>query len=172
MFNSGKAGILSCVGINMPGKESFFIEQYLDKPLENLMSETVGSKICRADVAEIETLATGDKGLSRLTMIGLTGIIKSRGVRYIAFSGNKTVRNILESIGIPLHFLAKASPEKLEGGVEEWGSYYESEPEVVFLDNDIACRQLERVAREMNQLPTAMMIKILKRGLLLEKKVL
>lgn len=175
VLRSGDSGVMSCVGINMPGKENFFIGQYLDAPLEESISKVLGKDIDISDVAEIGTLATGTKGLCRLTMIGLAGFLKSRGIKYIAFSGNKSVRNTLEGVGIPLHFIAEALPERLEGGAGEWGSYYESEPEVVFLDINIACIQLEKSARELNNLPenvAAMMIKILEKSLVLENKIL
>lgn len=173
VLKSADRRILSCVGVNPAGSGSFFLEQYLDSPIEQEISRIVGRPVDRSRVAEIGTLATGERGLCRLTMIGLAGMLKSRGIRYIAFTGTKGVRNTLESLGIPLHYLGRATPERLKGDAGEWGDYYSAEPEVVFLDVNIGCRRIERAAREINRIPVALallMKAVLAKGVSLEEK--
>ncbi|MDT8317064.1 MAG: thermostable hemolysin [bacterium] len=156
VLRSGTQGLLACVGLNTGDSGKLYLEQYLDAPLEEKIGSIVGKKIDRSKVAEIGTLATGARGLSRLTMISLTGVIISRGIDYIAFTGIKSVRNTLEQLGMPLESLATAAPEKLQGGADEWGSYYSAAPEVVFLDVKKGYKMVERLGREMNNMPAAL----------------
>lgn len=162
VLRSKEQGVLGCVGINTGDSGRLYLEQYLEGPLEEEIGRVVGKKIDRSKVAEIGTLATGAKGLSRLTMISLTGVIMSRGIEYIAFTGIKSVRNTLEMLGMPLESLAKASPEKLEGDAAEWGSYYSAAPEVVFLDVKKGYEMIERLDK-VDSMPAAltMMMKAL-----------
>jgi len=162
VLRSKEQGVLGCVGLNTGDSGKLYLEQYLNGSLEEEIGKVVGKKVDRSKVAEIGTLATGAKGLSRLTMISLTGVIMSRGIEYVAFTGIKSVRNTLEMLGMPLESLAKAAPEKLKGDAGEWGSYYSAAPEVVFLDVKKGYEMVQKLGK-VDTMPAAltMMMKAL-----------
>lgn len=174
VLRASSGEIVSCVGINMAGESDLFLEQYLDTPVEQQIAAKLKRPVDRSKIAEIGTLATGHNGLCRLTMVGLAGLLKSRGIEHVAFTGIKSVRNALEHLGIPLHFLTTAKADRLKGGVGEWGSYYDAAPEVVFSCVAVGCRQIGRAICQLNNELTGATAKLMKgiltRGISLEKK--
>jgi len=174
VLRTSSGEIVSCIGINMAGERALFLEQYLDTPVEQQIAARLKRPVDRAKIAEIGTLATQHKGLCRLTMVGLAGLLKSRGIEHVAFTGIKSVRNAVQHLGIPLHFLTSARADRLKEGVGEWGSYYDAAPEVVFSEVAIGCRQIGKAICQMNNELTSATAKLMKgvltRGISLERQ--
>lgn len=174
VLRASSGELVSCVGINMAGEGELFLEQYLHTPVEQQLAAKLKRPVDRTKIAEIGTLATGHKGLCRLTMVGLAGLLKSRGIEHVTLTGIQSVRNALAHLGIPLHFLSTATADKLKEDASQWGSYYEAAPEVVFIDVTIGCRQIGRAICQLNNELTGTTAKLMKgvltKGISLERK--
>ncbi len=164
-------GIISCVGINTPESGELFLEQYLDSPAEEEISRMTGMPVDRKDVVEIGTLAVRSRGLCRLAMSALTGLLLGRKKRFFAFTAVRTLRNTLERLEVPFTRIVEADPGRVANSAE-WGSYYEASPEVIFVDVEECMWQVEKVLQNTGcGLPGEMvdlMCRMLLRGLLLE----
>lgn len=173
VLRDSSGSIASCVGINMASAGQLFLEQYLDMSVEQEISSRLKRPVDRSKLAEVGTLATGNKGLCRLTIIGLAGLLKSRGVEHVVITGVKSVCNALGHLGVPVHHLAHATAEKLEEDTSQWGSYYDASPEVVFMDMNLVCSGIGQSICQLNNETTgalAMSMKgVLTRGIALER---
>ena len=79
-------------------------------------------------------MAVHPKGLCRLMMAALAGVVATRGKRYIVFTAVKSLQNTLTGLKIPFTVLADADPLLVGEGITDWGRYYESSPRVIVLD--------------------------------------
>ena len=174
VLRDSSGNIASCVGINMGSAGRLFLEQYLDGSVEQEISSRLKKPVDRSKIAEVGTLATGHKGLCRLTIIGLAGLLKSRGIEHVVITGVKSVRNALGHLGVPVYHLAYATADRLEGDAGQWGSYYDASPEVVFMDMNLVCKGIGRAICQLNNEMTgalAMTMKgVLTRGIALERR--
>lgn len=138
-LTSDSGRVLSCVGINMPENGPLFLEHYTGGPVQEAIAAARPEveDVKRAEVVEVGTMAVHPKGLCRLMMAALAGVVAARGKRYIVFTAVKNLQNTLDSLKIPFTVLADADMSALprvdEGGTD-WGRYYNSSPKVIVLD--------------------------------------
>lgn len=143
-------GVISCVGINTPESGEIFLEQYLDRPVEEEVSRVTVGCVKRDEIVEVGTMAVYEGGLCRLMMAGLVGLLVEQNKRFIVCTAVKTLRNTFNRLSIPYLALAKATPERLKSGVGDWGSYYNASPEVILIDLMQCWKQIDRVLKNLN----------------------
>lgn len=128
-LSTGKGSLLAAVGVRNAGDERLFLEDYIDAPAETLVPGEAG--LHRSHLAEIAHLAGVEAGVSRFLFAGLTLWLRSRGYRWIAFTGTDQLRNSFRRMGIPAHIIAPADPTRLPDGGRGWGAYYDHRPIVM-----------------------------------------
>jgi len=107
-----------------------FIEQYLNSSIESLLS-TPDHRVSRNEIIEIGHLFSNAKKFT-IPLLLVTAIsLYCSGFKYMVFSGTEQVNNLISKTGIRVTFLAKADSSKLDKSNDLWGTYYDSNPQVV-----------------------------------------
>jgi hypothetical protein len=131
--------LIAACGIRNAGTERLFLENYMDKPVEELLSERVGSRIQRSDIVEIGNYSVAEMGMSRLLIGAIFDQLHATSKQWAVFTAVQIVRNaLIKSDIIPIS-LCDADINKLPPAEQsEWGSYYEQNPQVM------AVRRIDR----------------------------
>ena len=108
------------------GEAPFFLEHYLDAPVHTFLPGGV-----RDGIVEVGSLAADVPGGARALVVTLTAFLAACRVQWVVFTARRELRNTFARLGIVLHPLAPAHPERLPDGGAGWGSYYEGDPQVV-----------------------------------------
>jgi hypothetical protein len=128
---SSGGSLLSAAGIAPAAGGALFLERYLDAPVEQVISRTLGLEVSRPAVLEVGNLAAGTAGGGRLMILTLARLLEGRGFEWITFTATRALRNSLARLGIPAHELVVARRSALGGDGAAWGRYYEHDPRVV-----------------------------------------
>lgn len=124
-------GLLSAAGIAPASAGALFLERYLDAPVEQVISRTLGREVPRSAVLEVGNLASGTPGGGRFMILTLVRLLEGRGLEWITFTATRPLRNSLARLGICAHELAVAQRSALGSEAADWGRYYEHDPRVV-----------------------------------------
>ena len=128
------------VGIRRIKEEPIFLEQYLDQPIDRVISQIAGKDIERQQTAEVGNLACTCAGSSRKLITLLVHYFNARNVEWAVCTGTSTVRAILNKLGIEYTYIEKADPERLGDEQHSWGNYYHHNPYVLAIDIQQAMR--------------------------------
>lgn len=114
--------------------EGFFSEQYLDEPIDLLISRALGTNMARSSILEISSLACANSHsvfplMSRALIHG-----RERGYSCGVFTATSGLRRIFRRLNLPLTSLGLASPDRIEDA-HKWGTYYAANPEVCVLSS-------------------------------------
>lgn len=125
----------AAVGLAPAGNGNVFAEQYLDAPVEQVISEKLGLQVPRDQIIEIGNLVSTWKGSSLLLFIVIGEVMERLGYHYVMFTGTREVKALLARLRYSPIVLADADPGRLPDGGASWGSYYSNNPQVMFGDN-------------------------------------
>jgi hypothetical protein len=132
-------GALRCaLGYRSAGGAALYLEQYLDLPVEQAITEALARRgdapagaVERSAVVEVGNLA-GRGCRAALHMVArLPRYLMSHGYRWVTFTATERVRAVLASFDAPLLDLGPARPDRLRDAAAGWGSYYKCEPRVM-----------------------------------------
>lgn len=131
-------GLIAALGLRSALYAPLFLEQYLEAPVEQVVSAHFGVDARRGDIVEIGNLAGASPGALRRLIPALTAYLHGEGVRWIAFTGSARLCGGFSRLGLPLEVVAPAQIERLPlAEREDWGSYYEHDPSVML--GDVVC---------------------------------
>lgn len=131
--------LIAACGIRNAGTAPLFLENYTDKPVEQLISEQEGSIVLRSDIVEIGNYSVSEMGLSRLLICAIFDQLHATSKQWAVFTAIQLVRNALIKQNIFPKILCDANLNRLPPEEQdEWGSYYEQKPQVM------AIRRMER----------------------------
>lgn len=133
----------AAVGLSSLAHGEAFLEQYLDRPVEQEISlRQPGhlhlNPVNRADIVEFGNLAATRPGASRALILHLAPFLRQRQVRWIVFTGMKSLFNSFAKFNYKPTVIASADPQKLNGDRALWGTYYDFSPAVMYGDVDAA----------------------------------
>jgi hypothetical protein len=131
------AGVPTCVAGVRYGLADCFSEQYLDCPIEAVLSELDRRPVARAEILEVTTLVSNRPAESIRLIRAITGLGRSLGMRWGLFTATARLRRALPRLSMPMVELAPARRE-LVANPEDWGSYYETEPWVCAMSDHAA----------------------------------
>jgi len=141
---SGEPGqIEGALGYRAGGNEPFFLERYLDQPVELAIAERSGRSVDRHTIVEIGNLACESARTAGRLMRALARYLISQRYQWVVFTGTRAVRDILRIFPAPLIELANASEACAGNTGDTWGRYYRSDPRVMagFLLNAFGATQ-------------------------------
>jgi hypothetical protein len=121
----------AAAGYTPAASGALFLEQYLDRPVEAVLSEAVGEAIPRARIVEVGNLAAVPPGFARSFVPELGRHLRAHEYRWVVFTATREVRNLLRRLCFHAYKLAPASRARLPGGAAGWGSYYAHAPQVM-----------------------------------------
>ena len=132
----GKAGeLLAVCGFRRGTDKPLFLEQYLGKPVEQAIQETLGVTVDREQLIEVGNLAIGNPRHSR-SLLAAVSLYLHTQTEWAVFTGTPSLCNGLAKLNLELFQLGVASIDSIP--VEErgdWGSYYAERPVVMAIRN-------------------------------------
>jgi len=125
----GQDGVLcAAAGLRVGG--NFFSEVYLDRPIEQVLSDHWLPPATRSEIAEVTTLVATHPNASHALFSGIIGYLNALNVRFAFFTVTERLHHMLIRSGIPAEELAPAKVDRVNNA-EEWGRYYATNPKVV-----------------------------------------
>lgn len=124
--------LMAAFGMRKAAKEQLFLEQYLDMPIEVLMTERLGKTITRDEITCIGNLAVANPRNAGVLIAHVIQHSLDLGIRWGVATAHHRLQNGLIKGGrdiYPLHLADKTRLSKAEQAV--WGSYYDHMPQVV-----------------------------------------
>lgn len=133
----------AAVGLSSLEHSKAFLEQYLDRPVEQeiALRQAGNSRrhaVNRADIVEFGNLAATRPGAARALILHLAPFLRQRQVRWIVFTGTRSLFNSFAKFNYKPIVIAPADPQKLQGAQSLWGTYYDASPKVMYGDVDAA----------------------------------
>ncbi len=123
------------MGFRLAGQQRLFLENYLDDPIEEVISRYLGKLVNRSEIIEVGNLAEAEPGDARMALVGGTAYMWSLGCRWLVFTGVSRMRNSFRRLGLDVWELMAADENMLSSEeVAKWGRYYQSHPVVCFGD--------------------------------------
>jgi hypothetical protein len=135
---------LAALGFSPINDKKVFLEQYLDLPLDQEISARVGEHTLRSEIVEVGNLAAIHAGAGRALIITMTRYLNSQGSKWVAFTATHNLLNSFKRLRIKLTQLAEADPKRLADKGKNWGTYYDTEPQVMFGDIASGYAQLDQ----------------------------
>lgn len=131
---------VAALGLNSALKQTLFLEAYLDKPVEQAISQQLCIPVDRARVVEIGNLAATQRTASTLLFTLLSALLDQAGYRWIVFTATPYVQALVISMGFSLQAISEAKAERINAA-SKWGTYYDAHPQVMVGCIDEAMRQ-------------------------------
>jgi len=123
--------INAACGYRSAGAERLFLEQYLDRPIEQIVCENYGEAIDRAKIVEVGNLATAGGQCAVRLVANLIPHLMAQGFRWVVFTGNDAVRNLFQRLHLFPFAICTAEAASLGDAQSSWGSYYDHHPIVM-----------------------------------------
>jgi hypothetical protein len=119
-----------------------FSEQYLDQPIERMMSTHLGQEVDRRLLVEVGNLALLGPGDARWVIAAITAFLHAAGYRWVLFTAVKSLFNAFQRLGLNPIQLATPDPARLPDGGRSWGRYYQAGPVVCSGDIEAGWKKL------------------------------
>lgn len=124
--------LLAVLGLRLPGSEPLFLEQYLERPVEQQLAAATTVPVERATLVEVGNFAVGAAGGGRWLITALTAYLHAAGSQWAVFTCGPELRNAFHRLGVELVDIAPADPLRLDPAERaDWGSYYAQRPRVM-----------------------------------------
>ena len=118
------------VGCRGAADEALFAEQYLDEAAEEAVGRQLGLEVSREYLVEVGNLSLAYPGQARAVIAATTAFLAAAGYRWVIFTAARPLFNAFRRLGLRPIPLACADPERLSGGSDSWGCYYDGKPHV------------------------------------------
>lgn len=125
---------IAALGYSLAGEGPVFLEQYLDAPIEQAISARAGCVIPRSTIVEVGNLAAAHPGAARALIVAMTRLLHAQGLHWVTFTATASLLNSFTRLRLRPGVLAHADPARLPDGGRDWGTYYNSQPQVMFGD--------------------------------------
>lgn len=124
--------LVAAFGLRSAGQSPLFLEQYLDVPIESLLSARFGKNIRRDAITEIGNLAVSNPRNAGVLIAQVIQHSLDLGLEWGVATAHHSLQNGLVKGGRDLYALQAADPERLDPTERaSWGTYYNNMPQVV-----------------------------------------
>jgi hypothetical protein len=121
------SGERAALGYRRASSQQLFLEFYLDRPIEAELTRLLGRSIQRADIVEIGNLAA-DNAPAMVRLWADTANDLGGEAELAVAVLTRQLRAMFRRLGLTLHEIAPARPERLADRGAQWGSYYAQDP--------------------------------------------
>jgi len=135
----------AALGYSLAQDAPLFLEHYLDVPIETAIGDRLGQPVARARIVEVGNLAALHPGAARALIVRTTGLLHGMGLHLVAFTATASLLNSFGRLSLRPHSLAPANPARLPGAGHAWGTYYATQPHVMFGDIRYGHEKLARL---------------------------
>jgi hypothetical protein len=123
--------LVAATGYRDASQESLYLEQYLDLPIEQLISNHTKQPVDRSQIVEIGGFALGSSEYVLPFMFQLAPMFDELGYQWATCTVTRTIKRYLDKLGVESIYFAKADPARVIGAEDSWGSYYDHQPVVL-----------------------------------------
>jgi hypothetical protein len=150
LLTASAAGVLvAALGYQPASFGSLLAERYLDRPIEEELSERFGRTVRRNEIVEVGNFADIQPGAVAGVTPAVTARLYRAGYRWAVITGVRPVRKAFRRLGLDLTPLTIADPARLgPDTLTDWGTYYAHGPVVLAGDIRAGHLHLTRSARE------------------------
>lgn len=117
--------LLAATGFRPADQDDLFLEQYLERPIEDVLQTP------RSQIVEIGNLASDGGGASLYLFAALSAYLNYRGFKQAVVTSTDFLERRFRQMGLQPKRHAKADPSLLLEHGENWGSYYDTQPHVL-----------------------------------------
>jgi len=124
--------LVAICGMRSARNQALFLEQYLELPIEQVLSLQTGKAIRRESIIEVGNLAISSPSHIRKLLASLNTHLHTTDAEWVVFTGIASLYNSLIKLNIPMYILANADVIRLPAEQRSaWGSYYHQCPQVI-----------------------------------------
>lgn len=129
----GAEAVEACAGISFFGPKPLFTEQYLDAPVEEVLTGVYGHTVHRDEVLQVGSIASRQITAGADIIRALPLILAGMGRPYAVLTATARLAALMKRLGIVYRMLCEADGSRLgPGELARWGSYYEARPVVAY----------------------------------------
>jgi hypothetical protein len=141
----------AALGYSLAGAHPLFLEHYLDAPVEAEIGARLGHPVERAGIVEVGNLAALHPGAARALIVGTTAMLHELGLHFVTFTATISLLNSFGRLQLRPQVLALADPARLPVDGGQWGTYYNTHPQVMFGDIQYGYSELARLAARLRR---------------------
>ena len=131
LYLESERRIQAALGLRHAEGCALFCEAYLET---DIISAIGATDLSRVDIYELSNLASMNPGSGAHLYILAAIALDMVGCKKLVFTANKAVRNSIAKGGFTARFLANADVERVSNSSDQWGTYYDGEPQVMVAD--------------------------------------
>lgn len=143
---------IAALGYSLAQDAPLFLEHYLDTLLEVEIGKRLGYPVTRTQIVEVGNLAAVHAGAARGLIVRTTDLLYHMGLHLVAFTATASLLNSFGRLHLRPQLLAPADPGRLPGDGGQWGSYYDTQPQVMFGDIRYGHEKLARLFARQHRL--------------------
>ena len=121
----------SALGVRTFVDRPFFLEQYIDKPIEIEISRLCKQSMNKTKVVEIGNFAASNVRSGSLLFTIVAKSLFQAGYEWMVFTAINDVEKMIERLGCEQFIITPAQKSTLGDCAEDWGSYYDNAPNVI-----------------------------------------
>jgi hypothetical protein len=110
--------------------DGFFSERYLDRPVDQILTQIGRCAVWRGDIFEVTSLASRSPADVPRFLRDIAEFGMERGFEWAFFTATEHVQRLLARLRFPVNTLSRADPARI-GNPAQWGSYYSTRPVVL-----------------------------------------
>ncbi|KJY82881.1 delta-VPH [Vibrio galatheae] len=122
--------IASVCGFRIAADEPLFLEQYLDAPAHEMISQLFEQSVERNNLVEFGHLASFAKGMSPLHFYLIAECLAENGFEWCIFTATDPLFALMSRLGLEPRLITCADANKVVDAQKTWGTYYEYQPKV------------------------------------------
>lgn len=115
------------LGYRLAGETTLFLERYLDRPIEHILTERLAYPVPRSRVIELGDHAS-DCPRATITLWGQAAAMFGGQADVAVAVLTRPLRHMLRRFGLSFVMLAPARAEALGAAASSWGRYYDEDP--------------------------------------------
>lgn len=124
--------LVAACGFRSAALEPLFLENYLDMPIEKVLSECAGLPVKRNEIVEVGNFSVSEPGMARYLIAAIFAQLHATSKQWAVFTAVPMVRNAFIKMDLCPLIICDADKSRLSAEEQaEWGSYYEQKPMVM-----------------------------------------
>lgn len=124
--------LMAAFGMRDAAHEALFLEQYLDMPIERLLSTQLNQPISRNEITEIGNLAVANPRNAGILIAHVIQQSLEMQVKWCVATAHRSLQNGLIKGGRDVYALHAADMGKLPKSEQAlWGNYYDNPPQII-----------------------------------------
>ncbi|WP_437630016.1 thermostable hemolysin [Sorangium sp. So ce854] len=141
----GASKVVACAGLTFSSGARLFSEQYIDEPIEQVISALERRPASRDAIVEVGSLASTEHRAGTELIRVVPILAWCLGKRYILCTVTADLKLIFDAVGLNFQPVRGADVARLGGGEQErWGSYYDQRPETGYIRLDAIAEVFSR----------------------------